>query len=137
MASEETLLDGDETALDQAVETTTRKSKRGKARAELDKKELLNALIAFKRGDFGVRLDSRAKGLDGKIAEIFNDVVDVNQRMARELWRISKVVGRDGKIDERAGLGQVRGAWGGMVESINTLISDLVWPTNETERVIG
>src|SRR5687768_11141217 len=136
MASADTLLSGDDTAVDQELETTTtaRRKKRG---AELDKKELLNALMAFKRGDFAVRLDTRAKGLDAKIAEAFNSVVEVNQKMSKELWRISKVVGRDGKIDERASLGQVRGAWGGMAESINTLISDLVWPTSETARVIG
>jgi HAMP domain-containing protein/signal transduction histidine kinase/DNA-binding response OmpR family regulator len=134
MASEDTLLSGDEAAFDETETAAPRKGKRG---TELDKKELLNALLAFRRGDFSVRMDTRVKGLDGKIAEAFNSVVEVNQKMSRELWRISKVVGRDGKINERAGLGQVRGAWGGMVESINTLISDLVWPTSETARVIG
>ena len=136
MASDDTLLSGEDTAVDQ--ETATATATKGKRRStELDKKELLNALQAFKRGDFSVRLDERGKGLDAKIAEAFNSVVEVNQRMSKELWRISKVVGREGKIDERAGLGQVRGAWGGIVESINTLISDLVWPTSETARVIG
>src|SRR5436190_582353 len=108
MASEETLLAGDDSALE--TETFDTK-KKGKSGAELDKKELLNALIAFRRGEFSVRLNTRAKGIDGKIAEAFNSVVDVNQRMSKELWRMSKVVGREGKIDERAGLGQVRGAW--------------------------
>jgi HAMP domain-containing protein/CheY-like chemotaxis protein/signal transduction histidine kinase len=135
MASDDTLLSGEDTAVEQDTETTAKGKRR--ASAELDKKELLNALQAFKRGDFSVRLDERGKGLDAKIAEAFNSVVEVNQRMSKELWRISKVVGREGKIDERAGLGQVRGAWGGMIESINTLISDLVWPTSETARVIG
>src|SRR4051812_28302752 len=134
MASEDTLLSGDDTAIDQDTVATNKRKRPG---AELDKKELLNALQAFKRGDFSVRLDERGKGIDAKIAETFNSVVETNQRMSKELWRISKVVGRDGKIDERASLGQVRGAWGGMVESINTLISDLVWPTSETARVIG
>ena len=135
MASDATLLSGEDTAVDQDTEKTATKGKRRSA--ELDKKELLNALVAFKRGDFSVRLDERGKGIDAKIAETFNSVVEINQRMSKELWRMSKVVGREGKIDERAGLGQVRGAWGGMVDSINTLISDLVWPTSETARVIG
>src|SRR5436305_13143374 len=120
MASDHTMLSGDETAFGTKSEIPATKSKRRSA--ELDKKELLNALLAFKRGDFSARLDERGTGLDAKIAETFNSVVEVNQKMSKELWRISKVVGRDGKIDERAGLGQVRGAWGGMVESINTLI---------------
>src|SRR4051794_10455374 len=107
MASEETLLAGDDVALETETPDTRKK---GRGSAQLDKKELLNALIAFRRGDFSVRLNTRTKGIDGKIAEAFNNVVDVNQRMSKELWRMSKVVGREGKIDERATLGQVRGA---------------------------
>ena len=54
---------------------------------------LLSALSRFRRGDFAVRLPEDWAGLDGKIADIFNEVVELNQRMARELERLSRVVG--------------------------------------------
>ena len=35
-------------------------------------------------------------GVAGKIADTFNEVIGMNQRMARELDRISRVVGKEG-----------------------------------------
>ncbi|MGV3772864.1 MAG: HAMP domain-containing protein [Verrucomicrobiales bacterium] len=103
----------------------------------LDREALLGALTSFKRGDFSVRLPQNWKGMDGKIADSFNGLVELNQRLAKELERITRVVGREGKTNERANLGGARGGWAGWIESVNTLIGDLVWPMNETSRVIG
>ena len=41
-------------------------------------KQLLDALLAFRRGDFAVRLPQDLLGLDGKIADAFNDIVDAS-----------------------------------------------------------
>src|SRR2546429_193382 len=57
--------------------------------------------------------------------------------MARELERLSRVVGKEGKITHRAELGGFSGAWGASLGSVNALIGDLVHPTSETARVIG
>src|SRR6185312_4403225 len=77
----------------------------------LDKKQLLAALNAFKKGDFSVRLPEHLAGIDGKIADAFNAVVDLNERMADELDRVSHVVGKEGKISQRASIGSVAGSW--------------------------
>ena len=100
-------------------------------------RQLLSALKSLKKGDFNVRLPEDWTGVEGKIADTFNEVVELNQRMAAELERLSRVVGKEGKITQRATLGDVSGAWGASVASVNTLISDLVHPTSETARVIG
>ena len=100
-------------------------------------KELLTALTALRKGDFSVRLPLDWVGTAGKIADAFNDVVERNDRMANELERISLVVGKEGKIGQRASIGDVSGSWADSVASVNTLISDLVHPTSETARVIG
>src|SRR5689334_12656343 len=44
----------------------------------LNKATLLAALIAFKKGDFGVRLPMDLEGMDGKIADAFNEVIELN-----------------------------------------------------------
>ena len=44
-------------------------------RSECDNKQLLSALIAFKRGDFSVRLPDDWTGVAGKIADTFNEVI--------------------------------------------------------------
>src|ERR1700720_381189 len=102
-----------------------------------ESKELLTGLMGLKRGDFSVRLPLEWTGIAGKIAESFNDVVELNQRMARELDRLSRVVGKEGKINQRASLGDVTGSWADSISSVNELISDLIHPTSETARVIG
>jgi HAMP domain-containing protein/signal transduction histidine kinase/CheY-like chemotaxis protein len=106
-------------------------------RVELDKVELLKALLAFRRGDFSVRLAPNLTGLDGKIADAFNDVLEINQRLAAELERINQVVGNEGRLSQRADLGEVLGLWKKSVRNVNNLITNLVHPTSETARVIG
>src|SRR6266496_2498914 len=104
---------------------------------ELDAKQLLAALAAFKRGDFSARLPDEWTGVAGKIADTFNDVVATNQRMTRELERIGRVVGKEGRITQRASLGDVSDSWAEAIGSVNDLIGDLVHPTSEMARVIG
>src|SRR5438034_219710 len=104
---------------------------------ECDNGQLLRALMAFKRGDFSVRLPDDWTGLGGKIADTFNDVISTNQRLARELERIGQVVGKEGRISQRASLGDVSESWGEAIGSVNGLIGDLVHPTSEMARVIG
>src|SRR6266567_3688865 len=103
----------------------------------LDNKQLLAALMAFKRGDFTVRLPDDWIDLGGKIADAFNDVIGTNQRMTEELERIGRVVGKEGRIAQRASLGDVLDCWAHAIGSVNDLIGDLVHPTSEMARVIG
>src|SRR5213594_3389466 len=107
------------------------------ANGHLDTKLLLSTLVAVKNGDFSVRLPVEWTGINGKIADAFNDIIEVNAKMAKELERVSKVVGKEGRLTQRAALGTGSGAWSGMIESVNSLVGDLVRPTNEMARVIG
>jgi len=98
---------------------------------------LLNALQAMRDGDFSVRLPGDWVGLDGKIADTFNEIVAANQQMAQELQRAGRVVGKEGKTRERAKFVQTRGAWGEMETSVNDLVDDLLRPTTEMTRAIA
>src|SRR5437867_22243 len=104
---------------------------------QIDLKQFLNALIAFKRGNFSVRLPADWTGLAGKVADTFNEVIAINERMSRELERIGRVVGKEGRIGQRISLGVVSEGWADSIGCINTLIGDLVHPTSEMARVIG
>src|SRR5438067_2065081 len=105
--------------------------------SELDTKQLLAALMAFKRGDFSARLPENWTGVPGKIADTFNLVIESNERMTRELERIVNVVGKEGRITERASLNNVSDSWADAIGCINVLIEDLLRPTSEMARVIG
>ena len=48
----------------------------------LDASTLLKTLMAFKDGDFSVRLPVDQTGVAGKIADTLNDIFKLNQRMA-------------------------------------------------------
>jgi hypothetical protein len=63
--------------------------------------------------------------------------VQRNERLTMELERVSRLEGKEGKIDQRVSIGDARGAWAEGVSSVNTLIGDLVYPTTEMARVIG
>src|SRR5436190_9064688 len=105
--------------------------------SDFDTKQLLAALMAFKRGDFSARLPEDWTGVPGKIADTFNSVIESNERMTRELERIVHVVGKEGRITQRASLNNVSDAWADAIERINVLIEDLLRPTSEMARVIG
>ncbi|HSV20441.1 MAG TPA: HAMP domain-containing protein [Casimicrobiaceae bacterium] len=98
---------------------------------------ILGALNALKRGDASVRLPAEWPGTLGRVADAFNDVVERNHRMAQELARLSRVVGKEGKLGRRAAIGDVTGFWRDSMDAVNLLIDDLVHPTSETARVIG
>ncbi|MDP1913283.1 HAMP domain-containing protein [Brevundimonas sp.] len=107
------------------------------AESVLDNRQLLTALRAFRRGDFSVRLPGGLTGMDGELAEAFNDVVELNDRMSREFGRLGEMVGRQGKINHRARVPAATGSWAASVDAVNTLIADMVHPTAEMARVIG
>src|SRR5438094_1025674 len=105
--------------------------------SELDTRQLLSALMAFQRGDFSARLPEDWTGVAGKIADTFNDVIRTNQRMTQELGRIVRVVGKEGRITQRAALSDVSESWGDAIGSIIVVGVDILRPRTEMARVIG
>jgi HAMP domain-containing protein/signal transduction histidine kinase/CheY-like chemotaxis protein len=104
---------------------------------EINTSLLLNTLVAFRDGDFSVRLPVDQTGIGGKINDVLNDIFRLNSQMSSEFARISNTVGKEGKISQRASLGRVVGGWSDCMDSINGLIGDLVQPSTEVARVIG
>src|SRR4051812_32043471 len=106
-------------------------------REEARLRQLLDALNSARNGDFGVRLaSSNGTGVMSEIALAFNEVVARNEALTTGIVRLERVVGREGRMTERASLGDVAGGWKTSVDSINALIADLVQPTTEVARVL-
>src|SRR5215216_4449298 len=103
----------------------------------LDRGELLKSLRAFRRGDFSVRMPMNLTGIDGEIAQAFNDVVELEEVKATEIARVADQVGKEGQIGQRMNVPGAAGGWGEVIESINTLINDMAYPMTEVARVIG
>ena len=98
---------------------------------------ILTALTQLKRGDAKAHLPYHGAGAFGKVAEVFNDLVEQNATMADEVARLSQLVGKEGKLKKRASLPNAHGFWADSIENINSLIDDLVHPNTEVARVIG
>src|SRR5258708_38122270 len=99
--------------------------------------QILNALTALRRGEASARLPYGGSGAFGKVAEVFNDLVEQNATMAEEFGRLSQVVGKEGKLKKRAALPNARGFWAQSIDSVKSLIEDLLHPTSGVGRVIA
>jgi HAMP domain-containing protein/signal transduction histidine kinase/DNA-binding response OmpR family regulator len=94
-------------------------------------------MLSFRQGDFSVRMPEDLTGVNGKIADAFNDIAIISERRARETARVTHAVGKEGKLKQRMTVAAVAGGWAEEVAAINTLIDDLVWPTTEVTRAVG
>src|ERR1700694_6115165 len=100
-------------------------------------KELLDALINVRNGNFSVRLPNEWEGIEGRISETFNEIVHINENLAREVLRLCVAVGKKGQISQRVSIERGRGQWAVIQDSVNSLIDDTIRPVTEMARVIG
>ncbi|MDB4878258.1 MAG: ATP-binding region ATPase domain protein [Gemmatimonadetes bacterium] len=97
---------------------------------------LLAGLRAVNAGDFSIRLSPNGDPLMAEIIDAFNNVTQKNARLVEEIGRVSTSVGREGKMRDRVAMSGVSGQWTTAMDSVNSLITDLVQPTSEVSRVI-
>jgi HAMP domain-containing protein/CheY-like chemotaxis protein/signal transduction histidine kinase len=110
----------------------------GESGERRDLRRLLLALRALRSGDFGIRIpEVYGDPLMEEIADTFNDIAQLNQRITEEIGRVSNTVGRQGQMTDRAAIGPVGGGWSNKINSVNQLIGDLITPTTEVARVLS
>ncbi|MGE5185922.1 MAG: HAMP domain-containing protein, partial [Acidobacteriota bacterium] len=109
----------------------------GHRSSEVFARDLLASLLRFKDGDFSSRMPTSLVGIEGKIADVFNEILSVSERRAHETARVCRVVGKEGKVKERMRVPGAVGGWADEVAALNMLIDDLAWPTTEVTRAVG
>ncbi|MBB6672679.1 HAMP domain-containing protein [Cohnella nanjingensis] len=111
----------------------------GIVRAEqpLDAGDILNALMALKKGNFAYRMPYHLTGISGKVADTFNEILDMQEGLLQEVQAVARVVGKEGKHTRRFVHNNNGGDWETVVESLNSLVVDLIQPTSEMVRVIN
>ncbi|WP_219733043.1 MULTISPECIES: HAMP domain-containing protein [Pseudomonas] len=100
-------------------------------------KTLLAALKSLRKGDFTTRMPEDWTGMPGKIADTLNEIIDMAADTTTEFERVARLIGKQGKVDERIELPMMKGSWQKIVNSSNALTSDLISPMNEIIRVVG
>jgi methyl-accepting chemotaxis protein len=90
----------------------------------LEPSVLLNALRSLLEGDFSVRLPTELAGIDGEIADAFNDVIERHAALTREVARLCVAMGKEGRIGERRRIAGTSGEWSGTIDCPDTAVAD-------------
>jgi HAMP domain-containing protein len=99
--------------------------------------ELQQAMVAFRKGDFSARLPTGWSGVQGRIADLFNEIVEMSERRSQQAAEVARIVGKEGRLRQRMATGGFVSGWAEEVEALNTLMDDLARPTTEITRTIG
>src|SRR5262245_19081614 len=77
------------------VEPTSKNGQHELDTDRIDERKLLEVLTALRKGNFAPCLPVKWTGIAGKVADTVNEVMETNQRMAREVERLTRVVGKE------------------------------------------
>ncbi|HEY9179227.1 MAG TPA: HAMP domain-containing protein [Candidatus Baltobacteraceae bacterium] len=102
-----------------------------------NERRLLNALRAFRAGNFGVRIPVKGSGIDAELAQAFNECLEMKTRLLGEIKRVSRSISRDGRLSLRAQMESASGDWQEHIEAYNALIETVAAPMAETNRVLA
>ena len=100
-------------------------------------RRLLEAMTAMRDGNFRRRITPASEGLLAELATVYNDIADRQQHLAKELTRVRRAAGQQGRHDERLRPSMGEGSWAASVDAANGLVADLVRPTGELARVVA
>src|SRR2546423_7626173 len=108
------------------VKSAARKTARSTSgSAEIDSKTMLRVLEAVQHGDFSARMPSASpRGSANRVAAALNAVIESNQRLEREIHRLTRSIGKEGQL-KRAATAEVGGgaptpqAGDGLVEELS------------------
>src|ERR1700739_1815015 len=103
----------------------------------LDANDLLTILTEVKNGNFDAKMPINKTGINGKICDTLNEIISMNKKLVKEFSRARSTIGKEGKLNHRIVLPYAQGEWKNGVEDLNSLISDLVYPVREIDRVIS
>ena len=121
-----------------ATRVATRRAKNGTVEVDRsDLEALLEGLRAARAGELEIRLPARRAGIVGELNDAFNRLAERRETLAKELDRVSRKIGREGRMTERLEMPGAKGSWGASVDAVNSMIDDLVRPTTEVARVLG
>jgi HAMP domain-containing protein/signal transduction histidine kinase/CheY-like chemotaxis protein len=103
----------------------------------INAKELLSILLEVKNGNFEVKMPINKIGISGKVSDALNEIISINKKMVKEFSKARNTIGKEGKLNQRIILNDAKGEWKNGIEDLNALISDLVYPIREIDRVIS
>ncbi len=99
---------------------------------------LLDGLKSARDGDLSIRMPVHpGDDMVGQVHWAFNGLVERSDGVLREVERVTRVVGREGRVSEQASVSQLRGQWLDCMDSFNRMIDEFAWRTQEVGRIIN
>lgn len=88
-------------------------------------REISNVTQAIARGDLSTKIEVHAQGEVLTLKETINTMVDCLDQFAKELKRVARHVGVEGKMGGQANVEGTRGLWREITEDVNTMADNL------------
>ena len=104
---------------------------------QLDRRMLLAALRAFRRGEMDVRMPGGLEGVDGQICEVFNDIAASTGGLSAEVKSVTKAIAEQGNLRRRIRKQRLRGAWADYVDGVNQSLDELTRHSDAMAKVVG
>ncbi|MBO6937102.1 MAG: HAMP domain-containing protein [Deltaproteobacteria bacterium] len=103
---------------------------------ELGRREILAGLRALKRGEFDVRLREDLAGVDGQIAQVFNELAQTAASLQDGTATLEEAIVKEGRTRRRLPQSSAKGGWSTMASSVNGVIDELVAHSSRTADIV-
>ena len=97
--------------------------------------EFLKILRTVKNSSFSQRFPTDQNGIKTYFCDSLNEIVDLNERTVFEFKKVGRCIGTQSQLTNKVIRDGAQDSWSTYINSVNTLISDLVQQTIEVANV--
>jgi osomolarity two-component system sensor histidine kinase NIK1 len=98
-------------------------------------RDIAMVTTAVAKGDLTQKVQAECKGEIKQLKETINSMVDQLQQFAREVTKIAREVGTEGKLGGQATVHDVEGTWRDLTENVNGMAMNLTTQVREIAKV--
>jgi osomolarity two-component system, sensor histidine kinase NIK1 len=98
-------------------------------------RDIINVTTAVAKGDLTQKVQADCRGEIFKLKSTINSMVDQLQQFAREVTKIAREVGTEGRLGGQATVHDVEGTWRDLTENVNGMANNLTTQVREIATV--
>jgi osomolarity two-component system, sensor histidine kinase NIK1 len=98
-------------------------------------RDIATVTTAVAKGDLTQKVQAECKGEIFELKSTINSMVDQLQQFAREVTKIAREVGTDGRLGGQATVHDVEGTWRDLTENVNGMAMNLTTQVREIAKV--
>ena len=98
-------------------------------------RDIAMVTTAVAKGDLTQKVQAECKGEIKQLKETINSMVDQLQQFAKEVTKIAREVGTEGRLGGQATVHDVEGTWRDLTENVNGMAMNLTTQVREIARV--